>query len=63
MTTAHEALIAAARALEFIAGLEPGSRGAHGKFVQARQRSKEALAALEAAGIQIEAALSGKEER
>ena len=52
----HEALMAAAQALEFIAGLEPGSRGAHGKFLQARQCSKEALAALEAT-------LSGKEKR
>lgn len=30
-------------ALEFIAGLAPGSRGAYGKFKEAQERAREAL--------------------
>ncbi len=33
-------------ALEYIAGLEPGSRGAYSKFMQAKERACEAVAVV-----------------
>jgi hypothetical protein len=47
----EEAIGAAAQRLQFIVELEPGSRGAYRKFIEAQRHAREALTRLRDAGI------------